>query len=198
MRGFFCLGGTQIPRVLPTFDAWTGSHLTSRFSGKFSYPNLEYTTEVAIPQRDKLLEVTTNLGSTNFDKRLASIDTDDEGPYRERIKRLQIEQVSSFMGIVNTLGEHGSLTVMSNSPLYIWGLLHNTGTAYLLWSNNPNYLDQVRAEAPLQFLIYRFAVTDMSTLYLHSQRITYRWFTWCKKQDPFFAFNALEKSIHAS
>ena len=197
MKGFFCLGGKQNPPLLPTFDAWTGSHLTSRHSGKFSYTTWDYTNTIAIPQRDKYLEISTApQQNLQFEAALCSIDCDYSGPYRERLVEIQQKLPYNFMGTVNTLGDHGSLTILSNCGLHVWGLIHaQLQCAYLVWSDEATLIDTIRACEPLTYLVHRFPYQKQVTMHVHSQVICHRWWRWTSKHSDLFAFNALEKKI---
>lgn len=196
MRGVFCLGGKQVPRVLPTFDDWKGAYASSRYSGKYAYDPEQFELEISMPQRDKQINISANLGSKSFVDGMKSLDTELEGNYKTRIKVLADQLPEGYLVTVNTLGDHGGLTLISNAPLFVWGLLDTqTESAYLLWSSEESSLFSVQEQAPLRYLVYRFAVQERTVMHIHSQVVCGRWYRWTERHSHLFSFNALERRL---
>lgn len=200
MKGYFVLGGGKHPSTLPGFDQTeSGNHLGSRDRGQWCIDTILRRSTLNIPARDKLVQVWAN-DEGDFARSVSTIDSWlDYAPYKMKLNRLREQLPEDFLGVINNFNTdtHGSLALVSNQGLNLYGLLDtDSQSCYLVWSTDPLFIGRVLEATPLRFLLYRMPMTNV--VFIPSEALCSKWWRWLKTSTSLQAFNALERRICGS
>lgn len=202
LKGYFVLGGPQLPRELPCFEGhMKGNHVGSRNRGQWllDYDLTEHS--LHIPSRDKRLHLLSNVDNGAFYTSMETLDSSyGDVNYRAKLQTIQSKLDGAFVGVVNNVSTstHGSLAIITNETrLHFYGL-HDTQleTSYLMWTTDDSLLNKVLDDTPLRYLLYRMPSVCWTSVFLPGEVICSRWWRLLKNHSShLYAYNALERKL---
>lgn len=194
-----------------------GNHTQSRTRGLFSTLEVgeQWAAEtVALPQRNKYMTVTvladTKDQSTNtamlLREKLADLDSRFEGARQlYKLNQLMLEVAPNsrdYVAVINNLSEHATFTLMSaGRAIHLTGIYDTVNSSVrLAWTTEDGFIEDVRHADPTRYVFYRFPAIVDRPLFIYTQLIASKWYTWTKAfvgpDGLIKAFNALEVLLY--
>jgi hypothetical protein len=195
-----------------------GAHTESRFKGLYSLllsglDKIEGT--IALPQRNKYFTTQTIAGSTLnsrlvtaiLKRGLEEIDAKFEGArHLYRLNKLMEEIHSLFdepyVSVINNQSDHSYFVVLANRrEIFVTGCYDTVNKSVrLMFSTDNSWIQSIRSAEPTRYVFYRYPNISGSPLFLHTQSLCSRWYSWTntftETDGVLKAFNALETVLY--
>lgn len=222
LYGSLVIAATTPVRQFPMLEGSKplhGNHTESRTRGLFT--TLETgdrwaADTVALPQRNKYMTVTVAAQSNGQSMHTASLlkrsledlDSRFEGSrqlYKLNQLMLEIETPNlcgSYVAVINNTSEHATFSLLSSgTPLYLCGVYDIVNSSVrVVWSTDDTFIDTTRRADPTRYVFYRFPMLLDRPLFIHTQLVCSKWYSWCKVfvgvDGIAKAFNALELFLY--
>jgi hypothetical protein len=204
----------QFPQ-LSDIRATTGCHTESSTKGVFTTlvtGSQHANATVALPQRNKYMNITVAGGSVGQSKRtadllrvkLSDLDSRFDGARQlYKMGQLMSEIESDNLGaayaaVINNTSEHATFTLLSQKiPFRFLGVFDTVNSSVrLVWTTDEQFIENVRQADPTRYVFYRYPMVYDRPLFIYTQSVASKWFQWNKvfagKDGLLKAFNALE------
>lgn len=204
MAGYLCLGGGQELDLTHLFFHYVGAPVGPH-RGRWALKTNLFHQAISIPARDKRMGLLSSDDHATFLASMEQLDSQwPDQPYREKLRQVVSQLSGPFVGVVNNFSTstHHSFALLSRAmPITLIGLFDSQlRSTYLVWSTDPNQIEQLLQLYPMRFLVYRFPLVVDDALFFPIERLCSRWWRWIQRSD--FAalqpFNALERHLFGS
>lgn len=199
LRGYFVLGAsTEADLALskhPIFYNPTAQGSVPMRSGSWGMVTDLPTTTVNIPTRNKRVQVWANSKAPPFLADLSALDSAAGINYGSKFLSM-VDKAPGSLGFAHN-DNKGQPSIVVFGGLTYFGLHdQKEKVSYLMWTDDLQDLVWVRAQDPLRYLLFRFAMPKVA--FLQPNMICSKWRKWAAPNDLsnlLFAFNALEKRL---
>lgn len=136
-----------------------------------------------------------------LEKELPELDARFDGA-RQLFKSHQLMQdinsYAPYVAVINNTKEHPYFNILVwKSSIYLIGVYDTVNRSVrLVFTTDPEFIDKVRADNYTRYVFHRFPVVQDRPLFLHTQSLISRWYSWSKAfrgpDSVLRCFNVLE------
>lgn len=194
LYGSLTLAATTPLNQFPMFnDTRTINGNFSGYRGSYSMLMPEaIEREVVIPARNKNMSVYVTAGpvaspslATMLEKSLPELDARFDGArqlYKSSQLMSEIGNQVPYLAVINNTKEHPYFNILvCGIDLHMIGVYDTVNRSVrLVFTTDPDFIEKVRSADYTRYVFHRFPVVADRPLFLHTQSLISRWYSWSK------------------